>query len=48
PTPDDGAEPTAQAESNIIRPASDTTSTGDVGALNVPGMASSVNSQSET
>lgn len=48
PAPDDGAEPTAQAESNIIRPASDTTSTGDVGALNVPGMASSVNSQSET
>lgn len=48
PTPDDGAEPTAQAESNVIRPASDTTSTGDVGALNVPGMASSVNSQSET
>ncbi|EGY4504616.1 P-type conjugative transfer protein TrbL [Salmonella enterica] len=47
PTPDDGAEPTAQAESNIIRPTSDTTSTGDVGALNVPGMASSVNSQSE-
>lgn len=44
PAPDDGAEPTAQAESNIIRPASDTTSTGDVGALNVPGMAS----QSET
>lgn len=48
PAPDDGAEPTAQAESNIIRPTSDTTSTGDVGALNVPGMASSVNSQSET
>ena len=48
PAPDDGAEPTAQAESNIIRPASDTTSTGDVGAINVPGMASSVNSQSET
>ncbi|HBV4907914.1 TPA: P-type conjugative transfer protein TrbL [Klebsiella pneumoniae] len=48
PAPDDGAEPTAQAESNIIRPTSDTISTGDVGALNVPGMASSVNSQSET
>lgn len=48
PAPDDGAEQTAQAESNIIRPASDTISTGDVGALNVPGMASSVNPQSET
>ena len=44
PARDDGAEPTAQAESNIIRPTSDTTGTGDVGALNVPGMAS----QSET
>ncbi|HAU6670427.1 TPA: conjugal transfer protein TrbL [Salmonella enterica] len=47
PTPDDGAEPTTQAESNIIRPTSDTARTGDVGALNVPGMDSGVNSQSE-
>ncbi len=47
PTPDDGAEPTTQAESNIIRPTSDTARTGNVGALNVPGMDSGVNSQSE-
>jgi type IV secretion system protein TrbL len=47
PAPDDGAEPTAQAESNIIRPTSDTARTGDVGALNVPGIDSGVNSQSE-
>jgi len=47
PTPDDGAEPTTQAESNIIRPTSDTARTGDIGALNVPGMDSGVNSQSE-
>jgi type IV secretion system protein TrbL len=44
PTPDNGAEPTTQAESNIIRPASDTATPGNVGALNVPGMASGVNS----
>lgn len=47
PTPDDGAEPTTQAESNIIRPTSDTARTGNVGALNVPGMDSGINSQSE-
>lgn len=48
PKPDGGAEPPAPAESNIIRPASDTTRTGGVGTLNVPGMASGANSQSET
>ncbi|WP_229017872.1 P-type conjugative transfer protein TrbL [Xanthomonas translucens] len=47
PKPNGGAEPPVPAESNIIRPASDTTSTGGVGTLNVPGMASGANSQSE-